>query len=325
VVRAALLAGGGALASACDVRAFAYRHGAKRRLSIATAGTGGVMYVYGGGVAKIVSEHVPNTEMTAEVTPGAVDNMKLLTRGAVDLAMMTGDVLADAVRRRDAFARAPVCPARTIATLYAQPVHVATFAESGIARLADLRGRHVSTGAPGSGTETAALRILAAAGLAADRDLRRQRLSFAASAEALKDGKLDACFVAAGAPNSALLDVASTRERRMRLVPLDDVIPSLQRQYGAHVYLRLVIAARTYPGIDHDVAVVGVNNVLVCDERLDETLVYDVTRTLFDRKSELVAVHRSANDLTLASATTGSAAPYHPGSIRYYREVGAWR
>jgi hypothetical protein len=97
-------------AGRCDVRAFAYRHGAKRRLSIATAGTGGVMYVYGGGVAKIVSAHVPNTEMTAEVTPGAVDNMKLLTRGVVDLAMMTGDVLDDAVRRRGAFARAPVCP-----------------------------------------------------------------------------------------------------------------------------------------------------------------------------------------------------------------------
>lgn len=314
-----------ALATGCDVRAFAYRHGAKRRLSIATAGTGGVMYVYGGGIAKIVSEHVPNTEMTAEVTPGTVDNMKLLTRGAVDLALMTGDVLDDAVHRRDAFARAPVSPARSIATLYAQPVHVATFDDLGIRRLADLRGRRVSTGAPGSGTETAALRVLAAAGLHADRDLRRQRLSFAASAEALKDGKIDACFVAAGAPNSALLDVASVRERRMRLVPLDDVLPTLQRAYGAHVYLGLSIPGRAYPGIDAAVPVVGVNNVLVADERLDEALVHEITRVLFEHKAELVAVHRSANELTLASAVTGASAPFHPGAIRYYREVGAWR
>jgi TRAP transporter TAXI family solute receptor len=154
--------------------------------------------------------------------------------------------------------------------------------------------------------------VLAAAGLDADRDVRRQRLSFAASAEALKDGKIDACFVAAAAPNSALMDVASVRERRMRLVPLDDVIPALQRAYGAGVYLSLVISARTYPGVDVDVPVVGVNNVLVADMRLDEAVAHDITRTLFEHKAELVAVHRSANDLTLASAIAGSSAPYHP-------------
>jgi TRAP-type uncharacterized transport system substrate-binding protein len=317
--------GGASLLAACDVRAFAYRHGAKRRLSIATAGTGGVMYVYGGGIAKIVSAHVPNTEATAEVTPGTVDNMKLLARGAVDLALATGDVLDDAVRRRAAFARAPATPARAIATLYAQPLHLATFADLGIGRVGDLRGRRVSTGAPGSGTETVALRVLAAAGLdpeprgpsaapqlrgvgrgAEGREARRvlrrggscltPRCSTwpASAAAACASCRSTTCCPRCSA-RSARASTCASRSRPARI-----------------------------PGSTPTCRSVGVNNVLVADERLDAALVREITRALFEHKAELVAVHPAAKELAFRTAVVGSSAPYHPGAVQYYREVGAW-
>lgn len=312
------------LLAACDVREFAYRHGARRRLSIATAGTGGVFYVYGGAIARVVSAHVPKTEATAELTAGTVDNAKLLARGAVDLAFLNGDVLDDAMRRRDAFARGPAVPARTIATLYTNLVHLVTFADLGVARVADLRGRSVSTGAPGAGTETSALRILAAAGLDPDRDVQRQRLSFAASAEAMKDGKLDACFISSGVPNPSVMDLAATRGRPLRIVPLDDVRPALQRDFGAEVYGAPVIPGGAYAGVAEDVPSVGIANLLVADERLGEALAYEITRALFVHRAELEAVTRVARELDPRAAVARSPAPFHPGAIRYYREVGAW-
>jgi TRAP transporter TAXI family solute receptor len=312
------------LLGGCDVREFAYRHGAKRRLSIATAGTGGVYYVYGGAIARVVSRHLPNVEATAEVTGGGVDNLYFLARGVADLAIAAADMLDDAVHRRGAFARAPRTPARALATLYGNHIHLATFADRGIATLADLRGRRVSTGPPGAASEIVALRILRAAGLDPDRDLRRERISFAASAEALKDGKIDAFFAAAGVPNPAVLDVASARGRRLRLVPTAEALPALRRDHGHAVYHRFVIAAGAYPGLDADVPVIGIHNVLVADERLDAVVAHDITRALFVHRAELEAVHRAARELTHASAVANSPVPFHDGAVRYYRSVGAW-
>ena len=313
----------GALA-ACDVRDFAYRHGGKRRLSIGTAGTGATIYIYGGAIAKVISTYIPKVEATAELTAGAVDNLRLLLRGSVDLAGVMSDALDDALQRRGAFAGGPAAPARTLVNLYRTVMHLVTFADLRIERLADLRGRRVSTGAPGAGTDNMALRVLAAVGLDPDRDLRRERLSFAASAEAMKDGKLDACFIAGALPNPSVMDLARTHGRRLCLVPLDEVLPTLQRQFGPNVYLPFDVPRGVYPGVDATVATAGANQLLVADERLDQALVHDITRALFDHHAELVAVHPAARELTLRSAVTGSPAPYHEGAIRYFREMGAW-
>ena len=321
---AAPAAAGIAALAACDVREFAYRHGARRRLSLATGGTAGVWYVYGGAIAKVISSHLPGVEVTPELTGGATDNLKLLARGAVDLACVTSDALDDALRRRGPFAGGAAVPAMTLVSLYGAPLHLATFADTGIAHLADLRGRHVSTGAPGAGTETMALRVLAAGGLHPDRDVRRERLSFSASVEAMKDGKLDACFFGVGVPNPAMTDLSRTPGRRFRLVPLGEVRTALQQAYGVQVYYAYDIPRSAYPGLDADVPTLGFDNFLVVDERLEETLAHDITRALFDYRSELVAVHPIARELTHASATRASPAPFHPGAISYFREVGAW-
>jgi uncharacterized protein len=307
-----------------DPREFARAHGAVQRLSIATGGTGGVWYPYGGGVAKVISDRVQNIEATAEVTSASVDNLKLLRNGRADLAFSITDVLADAYRGEGAFRDFGRVPVRTLAVLYPQPTQLVTFATKPIERLADLRGRVVSIGSPGSGTEILARRILEAAGIDPDRDIRPQGLSVAESVGALRDGKIDAFFWNSGLPAGSVLDLANTPGRRIRLLPHDEVLPELRRRYGDSIYYRALIPAATYPGMTGDVPVVALSSALVVDEAMAEELVYEITRALFEHRDDLAAIHPAALELTPGSAVAGSPVPFHPGAIRYYRERGAW-
>lgn len=318
-----------ALVALGDPREFARAHGAVQRLSIATGGTGGVWYPYGGAVAHVVSTHVPRVEATAEVTAASVDNLKLLAAGEVDLAFTMADALADAAAGAGPFARLGRVRARTIATLYTNYTHLVVRADAGIARTADLRGRVVSVGSPGSGTEAIALRVLAAAGLDAARDVRRLGLGASQSVDALRDGKLDAFFFSGGVPTGAILDLARTPGLTMRLVPMDDVLPALQARHpapaGAPLYVPATIPRRAYPGLTGDVPVVGVASVLVADARLDDDLAYEITRALFEHRASLVAVHPEARNLAPTTAAAGSPVPLHPGALRWYRAQGVVR
>jgi TRAP transporter TAXI family solute receptor len=310
--------------TACNPREFAREHGGITRLSIATGNTGGVYYPYGGGLAKVISEAVPRVEVTAEVTAASVDNLRLIQLGKVDIAFTLADTLDDAVHGRGPFEKTGPVPARTLAVLYPNYTHLVTIEGNGIERLTDLKGKVVSTGSPGSGTEVIALRLLRAAGLDPDRDIRRQALSVNASVDAVKDDKIDAFFWSGGLPTASVLDLASTPGITAKLIPNDEVIPALQSAFGPGLYQKLVIPKGAYPGQGSDVAVVGVENALVVDEGMDEQLAYDLTRTLFDKRSELAAIHPEARHLAPARAVVGSPAPFHPGAIRYYQERGAW-
>ena len=159
----------------------------KQRLSIATGGTGGVFYPYGGGIAKVISENLPGIEATAEVTAASVDNLKFLKQGTSDIAFTMADTAQDALAGKEGFEGIGAVPVRTLAVLYASYVHLVTLEESGIQRLSDLRGRTVSTGAAGSGTTVLANRMLHAAGLNPERDIRAQSLGVAQSVDTLKE------------------------------------------------------------------------------------------------------------------------------------------
>jgi TRAP transporter TAXI family solute receptor len=292
-----------------------------RFLSIATGGTGGVYYPYGGGLAKVLNESLPGVRASAEVTAASVDNLKLIRDGKADVAFVLADTLADAIAGRGAFTGAPA-PAESLAVLYSNYTHIVTSARAGIASVADLRGKVVSTGSPGSGTEVIAFRMLRAAGLDPDRDVRRQGLGASESADALKDGKIAAFFWSGGLPSPALQDLSHTPGITIRLVPSADLLPGLQRDYGP-LYFPLEIPASAYPGVDAPVPVVGVANVLVVNRAMPEPLAYDITRVLFDKQPELAAIHPEARHLSPATAVAGSPAPFHPGAVRYYREHGA--
>lgn len=290
-------------------------------LSIATGGTGGVYYPYGGGVAKVLNEHLPGVRATAEVTAASVDNLKLIRDGRADLAFTLADTLADAVQGRGAFEGRPV-PAASLAVLYTNYTHLVTTTSAGIRSVADLRGKTISTGAPGSGTEVIAQRVLRAAGIDPAKDVVRQGLGASESAGALKDGKVAAFFWSGGLPTAAVQDLAHSPGMSIDLIAMADLLPALRRDYG-ELYFQAEVPANAYRGVTHPVAVVGVANVLVVNTSMPEPLAYDITRLLFEKKAELAAIHPEAANLTLDRASTGSPAGYHEGALRYYKQAGA--
>ncbi len=295
----------------------------KTRLSIATGGTGGVYYPYGGGIAKVITAYIPNVEATAEVTAASVDNLKFLRDRQADLAFTTADTLADAVNGADAFQDAKL-PLRALAVLYVNYTHVVTLASSPIRTLADLKGKVVSTGSPGSGGEVTAFRVLRAAGIDPATDIQMQSLGVAQAADALKDRKIDAFFWSGGVPTAAVVELAHTPGITIRMLSNNDVLSALRQTYGPSLYLLGNVPKATYAGLEADVPVVSVPNILAVHESMPEQLAYDITRTLFEHQAELVAIHPEAKNLSLASAVEGSPAPFHSGAIRYYTERNAW-
>ena len=306
------------------VVACGHEGGRARFISIATGGTGGVYYPYGGGIAKILNEHLPNVRASAEVTAASVDNLKLIRDGRADLAFTFADTLSDAVHGRGAFQASGPVPAASLAVLYPNCIHVVALASSPIRAIQDLRGKIISTGSAGSGTEVIAFRMLRAAGLDPDRDVRHQALGVSESAEALKDGKLDAFFWGGGLPTPALQDLSHTQGLTMRLVPSGDLVPAMQKEFG-DVYFEMQVPPDTYRGVSEAVRSLGSSNLLVVNKSMDEQLAYDITRTIFDHQQELAAIHPEARKLSLTQAVAGSPAEFHPGAVRFYREKGAWK
>jgi TRAP transporter TAXI family solute receptor len=295
----------------------------KVRLSIATGGTGGVFYPYGGGIAKIITDNIPNVEATAEVTAASVDNLKFIRDRKADLAFTTADTLADAVMGKEAFQGTPL-PIRTVALLYTNYTQVVTLASSPIRTIPDLKGKVVSTGAAGSGAEVTAFRVLEAFGINPAGDIQKQSLGVSQSADALKDGKIDAFFWSGGLPTAALLDLGHTPGITLRLIPNGEALESMRNKYGASLYLPGNIPIQTYPDLESDIAVVSVPNLLVVHQDMDEDLVYNITRVLFEYRDALVAIHPEAKNLSLKNAVQGSPAPFHEGAIRFYQEQKAW-
>jgi TRAP transporter TAXI family solute receptor len=282
-----------------------------------------VFYPYGGGIAKVLSAKLPGVEATAEVTAASVDNLKFLKQGTSDIAFTMADMAEDGLNGRDAFVGFGAVPVRALAVLYPSYTHLVVRADSGIATVADLKGKVVSTGPPGAGSAVLAARILAAAGLDAARDIRSHNLSVAQAVDAMKDGKLDAFFWNGGVPTAAVLDLMHSPGISAKILPLDEVLPALQKAYGETLYYRTMIPRAAY-GLPGDVPVVAVANVLVVSETMPEALAHDITRVLFDEQPTLATIHSQAQELTLATATKGATIPFHPGAIRFYKERGAW-
>ena len=287
-----------------------------QRLSIATGGSGGVYFVYGGGIAEQIGEHLDGYQATAEVTSASVDNMYLIADGKSDLAFALADTAADAVNGTDTFDGEKV-PAQALARLYNNLTQVATVKGKGVTSVEELRGKRVTVGSPGSGTEVIALRVLEAAGLDPDRDIDRQQLGVGESVQAVKDGALDAFFWSGGVPTSAVTDLATSRE--LVLLPTDQYVEELSQRYGPF-YVSAEIEAGRYEGVDQPVKVVAVPNYLVVNRSMDPELAYRLTKLLFDQKQALAEVHPSARRLELDTAPKVAPLELRPGARRYYDE-----
>ncbi len=292
---------------------------AKKRISIATGGMGGVYFVIGGGIASILSKYA-GVEAAAEVTAASVDNCKLIAAKKSDLGLIMGDTGYDAFKGLGNFKGRPL-PLRTVTVLYPNLMHVVALEGKGIKKVADLKGKRVSTGAPGSGTEVKALRVLEAAGVNHEKDMRKDRLGASESAGALKDGKIDAYFWDGGVPTSSVLDLAASPGVKMVLIPHEDLIPKMVEKYGP-VYYQTIIPKKLYTGVDVDTNVAGVGNLLMCHQDMDEKLVYDITKNIFDRLKELAAIHKEALNINLKDGSGNKAVPYHKGAAKFFKEKG---
>jgi TRAP transporter TAXI family solute receptor len=292
----------------------------QKRLSIATGGTGGVYYPLGGGLANLLTRAIPGVDATAEVTSASVDNIKLVGAGKADLAFTLGDTAADGINGVGKF-REKV-PIRALAVVYANKSQWVTVEGTGITRIQDLKGRRIATGAPGSGTEIIAMRILEAYGLNPDKDVTREKLSVSESVNAIKDRKIDAFFWSGGVPTAAVTDLAATPGIKIKLLDHADAIPRLVQKWGP-LYARGTIAAKSYPGQDADCQEADVWNLLVVSDKMDEQLAYQITRAIFENKAELAGVHAEAKNLALESQyAVASPVPFHPGAVRYFAEKG---
>jgi TRAP transporter TAXI family solute receptor len=292
-----------------------------QNLSIATGGTGGVYYPLGGGMAAVLSKYVDGMQATAEVTGGSVANLQLIGTAKPYIALTMSDATLDAYKGEDKFKDKPV-PVRTLMILYPNRMHVVTLDGTGIRRIADLKGKRVSTGSGGSATEVMAFRVIEAAGLDKDKDMRRERLGVAESASALKDRKIDAFFWVGGLPTAAVTDLASSPGIRIRLIDHADLVPAMNKKYG-NLYVKDTIGKDVYRGMERDNDQATVMNLLVAHEKMDDKTAYNIVKTIFDKRDELIRVHKEAENIKLENQKKeASPVPWHPGAMKYFAEKG---
>lgn len=290
------------------------------RMSIGTGGTGGVWYPLGGAMANVLTKSVPGFQVTAEVTGGSVDNITLIRTGESALGFSMVDAAWDAYRGQGKFKQK--VELRTLAVFYPQKNHVVTLEGNSIEKMTDLRGKRVSVGSPGSGSEIIALRLLEAYGINPDKDIIKQRLGVAEAVNALKDRKIDAFIHNAAVPIPAVTDLAATPGIRMKLIDHADAADAMNKKYGP-LYSKGTLAAKTYPNQAQNNATVDVWAVLLADTKMSDKVAYDTVKTLFEKRAELVMVARDAEQMTFENQFIGATPiPFHPGALKYFAEKG---
>src|SRR5437867_12747823 len=290
-------------------------------LSIATGGTGGVYYPLGGGLANLLSKYVPGMQATAEVTGGSIDNLKLIASGKPYIAFSMADAGQDAYRGEDKFKGNKV-PLRTLMILYPNRMHVVTIEGAGVTKMSDLKGKRVSTGSPGSATKVMAFPVIQAAGLDRDRDMTRERLGVAESVNAIKDRKIDAFFWVGGLPTAAVTDLANTPGIKIKMIDHADTAAAMNKKYGP-LYIEDVIPKSMYRGMDTDNRQAAVWNILVPHEKLSDQTAYNIVKTIFDKREDMIAVHKEAENFKLENQkAAASPIPFHPGAVKYFAERG---
>ena len=290
-----------------------------QNISIATGGTGGVYYPMGGGLAAVLSSKVPGMSATAEVTGGSVDNLNLIGTGKPYVGFSMADAAKDAQTGEGKFVGKKM-DLRTLIVLYPNLMHVATVESTGIKSMKDLKGKRVSTGAPGSATEVMAFRLLEAAGIDKDKDLKRERLSVAESVNAVKDRKIDAFFWVGGLPTAAVTDLANSPGMKIVMVDTNDEVSFMNKKYG-NLYFPTVIPKATYSGMTKDNKVAAVANILVVNANMPDDEAYKIVKTVFDNKLDLVRTHQEYMNVSLENQKVKSTPlDFHPGALKYYKE-----
>ena len=290
---------------------------AGEKLILATGGTAGTYYPYGGAMTKIWNSKIPGMNVTAQATGASVENVRLMNKDEVELALVQSDTIDFAFNAKEAF-KEKLTKMAVVAVLYPELIHIVVRGELDINSFSGLRGKKIGVGAPGSGTEANFRQLMDIHRMGKD-DVSTQYLSFAESADQFKDRRIDAFMVTGGVPTSAIMDVATQRE--IKIVPIEDTMLSILT--AKYPFLSsAVIPANSYKGVTKDVKTAAVNAVLIAHPKLSTDVVYSLTKALFENQAELAAAHAKGKVLSLQGAATGVSIPFHPGAAKYYKEKG---
>lgn len=286
-------------------------------LTIATGGTAGTYYPLGAGMADIWNKNIKGMNAMVQSTGASVANVNLLKNKEVDLIFVQNDIAFYAYNGLEMF-KEPFAQLRGLATLYPETVQIIALADRGINSVYDLKGKRVAVGAAGSGTEVNARQILAAAGITYN-DIKVQYLSFAEAANNLKDGNIDAAFVTAGYPTAAVVDLAAVR--KIVLVPVaEEIIQALRKDYP--FYVKVIVPAGTYKGVDTDVVTVAVKAMLAVRAEMSEDLVYQLLKTMYANQKRLIEAHARGEMIIPETGKEGMSIPLHPGAEKFFKEMG---
>jgi uncharacterized protein len=290
---------------------------AQQFINILTGGTSGVYYPLGVAIGKIFGDKIPAVKTQVQATKASVENLILLQQGRGELAFTLGDSLKAAWEgEEEAGFRSKLDKLRTIGSIYPNYIQIVATADSGIKRLADLKGKSISVGAPKSGTELNSRAILAAAGLSYKDMGKVEYLPFAESVDLMKNRQLNATLQSAGLGVASLKDLSTSTDITVVSVPkqvVDKIGPP---------FVSVVIPANTYTGQDKDVPTAAVVNYLVTSSAVSDDLAYQMTKLIFESLPELANAHAAGKEIKLETAATGGPVPLHPGAIRYYKEKG---
>jgi uncharacterized protein len=292
----------------------------KKFLTLASGSPGGVYYPLGGGMAVIIQK-TTDLRCAAESTGASVENSRLVGAEESDMGMVMGSIAYKAVQGEKPFEKK--YPLAALFQMYPAPEHIVTVAGKGIRSIKDLKGKKVSIDVPGSGCAVMAQAMLQEYGFDLQKDLTIAHLSQTESAQALKDGIVDAVFFNFAYPAAAVLDLAATRD--IVLVPVEPtMLEKMLKKYP--YYVMSVIPAKTYPKVDYDVLCLGDSNVLLANRKMDDSVAYKVVKGIFENVDKgqwaLKNIHPIAAQFTPENAVR-SPIPLHPGAIKYFKEVGA--
>jgi uncharacterized protein len=292
----------------------------KTFVDIATGGTGGTYYPIGGALAQLLSNNVENLAATGQTSNASTTNINYLLTGQAETAICQSNVAYWAYTGTKLFADTePFEGLRSIASLYPETIHIVAQADAGIDSISDFKGKDVSVGAPNSGIIADAEIYLPAHGVTFDDLGKTERLSMAETAQAFADYQIDAFVYTTGYPSSSIIDAATKRD--IKMIPMDeDVMDQLVEENP--YYAKTVIPAGIYRGVEEDVHTLATPCWWICTEDLDENLVYEMTKALWENYEILGNAHSQGKNITPETALDGQPVPLHPGAERYYKEVG---
>jgi len=286
-------------------------------VSIGTGGTGGIYYPYGGGVAEIWTKYVKDVRAVAEVTGASVENVKLAHKGETVIGEVMGDVAVAGFKGLSKF-KGKKHDILSMAIMYPNLLQVVTLKKSGITNIEQIKGRKISSGSPGSGTNFMAETVFKALGIPLD-SYKDSRLSFTESANALRDGTIEVGVWSVGPGTSSILDLATTHDIHIInfTAAQQEKIMAANKEYSA-----VDLAGGVYRGVDNPVPTIGVWNVMICQNSLGEDMVYNLVKALYEHQDYLLKIHPSASYTTPENAVKYSPIPLHKGTLKYLKEKG---